>query len=37
MSTKEVAKELCISTYKVQDHLKSIFEKVGLCSINELI
>jgi len=37
LSTGEIAKELFLSRYTVQDHLKRIYEKVGVASRGELV
>jgi DNA-binding NarL/FixJ family response regulator len=36
LSTREIASTLCVSTHTVRDHLKAIFDKVGVSTRGEL-
>jgi DNA-binding CsgD family transcriptional regulator len=36
-ATSEIAGQLCLSTHTVRDHIKAIFEKVGVASRGELV
>nr|WP_241004385.1 helix-turn-helix transcriptional regulator [Conexibacter sp. SYSU D00693] len=37
LGTGEVAAQLGVSPHTVRDHVKSVFEKVGVCSRGELV